>query len=96
MLEHGDDLDIARDIEFFFLFTGEAEALAFHDQVVVDPTLRAEVSVNEHNGWQVMVVRHMKPAHSAINELEAQLTDSAQAYGGKADGWGCMQPSLLH
>jgi hypothetical protein len=33
----------------------------------------------------------MKPEHSEIGRIEAELSTRAIAVGGESDGWGCMR-----
>jgi hypothetical protein len=44
--------------------------------------------------WDVIVVNHMVPTHSAISQFEDTLELWASTLGGRNDGWGCMvQPT---
>jgi Regulator of ribonuclease activity B len=40
--------------------------------------------------WDVVVVNHMLPTHAGITRFEAQLETIASEFGGRNDGWGCV------
>jgi hypothetical protein len=91
MEDNGDNLDAPRNIDFEHIFGTTEAALAFAACALnqIDT-----VSINwyeEEHCWNVRVTRHMVPTHEAIGALEESLHEMAQLYGGKADGWGCMQ-----
>ncbi len=91
MESNGDNLDVARNIDFEHIFTTTESALAFAACALNQTDT---VSINwyeEERSWNVQVTRHMVPTHHAIGALEESLHKMAQLYGGKADGWGCMQ-----
>jgi hypothetical protein len=90
MLEDGDDLSRARDIEFFHVFAEEDRARSFADAAAALPDMAVESPEADDEGvWQVCVVRMMAPAHAAITALERELGDLAESHGGFADGWAC-------
>lgn len=92
MQANGDDLSKPRDIEFEFVFATEQKAKDFAGQVRTAHGLKAEPSrYEERKMWQTEVTKHMLPTHQDITAMEQMLTRQAQAYGGKADGWGCFQ-----
>jgi hypothetical protein len=91
MESSGDKLDQARNVDFEHIFGTTESALAFAACALNQTDT---VSINwydaEHS-WNVRVSRNMVPTHEAITALEASLHKMAQLYGGKADGWGCIQ-----
>jgi Regulator of ribonuclease activity B len=91
MASHGDNLLAPRNIDFEHIFSSNEAALAFTAQAV---NRTDTVSVNWYEGrssWNVRVTRHMVPTHKNISDLELSLDNTARQFGGKADGWGCMQ-----
>ena len=91
MHEHGDDLSRPRVMDFCFTFTERLQALAFA-LVVDDRDLHVCISYTPEPGlWQAIVKRYMVPAHGEITAVELALTAKAEANGGTADGWGCLQ-----
>ena len=91
MHESGDNLDVARDMNFAFAFKTQTEAERFAAAVTA-PGYRAEASpYPERRMWQVEVTHHMTPTHEAITKLETRLTKIAVEHGGEADGWGSFQ-----
>lgn len=84
----GDNLSLARDIDFSFVFATQTEAQQFVAEVR-SPEYQAKSSAYpERQMWQAQVTHRMVPTHSGIAELEARLAAAAAKYGGKADGWG--------
>jgi hypothetical protein len=91
MYNGGDDLAQARMIDFNFVFKERSQALAFAE-VANDRDLIVCISYYKNREmWEVTVKRHMVPTHRDIGDLESRLTVKAEALGGEADGWGCMQ-----
>ncbi|MFC3550241.1 ribonuclease E inhibitor RraB [Lysobacter cavernae] len=90
MLEDGDDLERARGIEFYQVFSAEADAQAFAEAAAVLPDLTVDApEVDDEGIWQVCAIRVMAPGHAAITALERQLGELAEVHRGYADGWGC-------
>ena len=86
----GDNLSVARDIDFSFVFAIQTEAQQFVSEVG-SPEYQADSSAYpERQMWQAQVTHRMVPTHRGITELEAKLSAMAAKYGGKADGWGSM------
>src|SRR5437764_11469994 len=91
MVERGDDLSVAREIDFYFAFAAKSQAASFAAQEELTVGLPAEVSRYEERAtWQVRVTKHMVPTHDGITTLQNSLSDVAQLYDGEADGWGCL------
>ena len=94
LVEHGDDLSIARDIDFSLDFPSEQAAIdcglfLFKNQykVQLDPPLEDVPD----SPWTVQVIPWMAPTHAQISHLEGYLKDVARHYGGDCTGWGCEQ-----
>ncbi|MFZ6818494.1 ribonuclease E inhibitor RraB [Undibacterium sp. Ji22W] len=92
MKRNGDNLSIARNIDFTIVFPDEnaAKTFAAHFQ-----ELNHEVSIENSNcvaelPWDVLVVKNMVPIHSAITDFENLLQNLAEKHGGRNDGWGCF------
>ena len=98
MQANGDDLTIARDIDFSLLFADEASAEAFsgimeEEGYAADYDPWEVQSADDANAgkWDVLITRHMVPEHAAITAFEQELQALAMPFGGKADGWGCFE-----
>ena len=100
MQRDGDDLSVARDIDFSQLFNDEDSAKAFcvifaekGYEVDYGPWEIDHDNVTDLNfgKWNVQVIHHMVPDHAAITAFEAELQEVAEPLGGRNDGWGCFQ-----
>ncbi|HTM80963.1 ribonuclease E inhibitor RraB [Asticcacaulis sp.] len=100
MQADGDDLSVARDIDFSLLFPDEESAKTFcvifaekGYEVDYGPWEIDHDNVTDLNfgKWNVQVVHHMAPDHAAITAFEGELQDAATPLGGRNDGWGCFQ-----
>lgn len=92
MLEDGDDLRIAREVDFHLVFGDEAAATAFAQAARQATDLLVSVpSVDEEGIWQVTGSRHMAPTHAEITRIERELTVLAESFGGYPDGWECTR-----
>jgi hypothetical protein len=91
MASRGDDLRIARDIDFSLLFDEEDKARAFCDQLG-DAEARVKRYCTEAGEilWDVTVTIRMAPSHQGITEMENHLARLAGPLGGRNDGWGCF------
>jgi regulator of RNase E activity RraB len=100
MVEDGDDLTLARPVEFFHVFADEEQANAFASAAAQLPSVAVEApEVDEEDEvevWQVCVIRVMAPSHAAITALESELGALAETHGGFADGWGCSPAERPH
>jgi len=85
----GDDLSRARPIEFCFLFTEEAGARAFAQDIVERGSSSAVSPYEGATPWQVVVTDTLVPQHGALIERVRRLTLLAEDRGGSPDGWGC-------
>ena len=93
MESSGDNLDMARDVDFEHIFTASESALAFA-ACTLNQTDTVSISwYHEEHSWNVRVSRHMVPTYEAICALEVSLHKMAELYGGKSDGWGSFKVS---
>jgi hypothetical protein len=93
LIENGDDLAIARDVDFSLDFDSEESALQcgmflFKNEykIQLDPPLEGEPD----SPWTVTVIPYMAPNHAEISYLESYLQDVAKHFGGDCTGWGCV------
>ena len=92
MVEDGDDLTIAREVDFHLVFGEEAAARAFVAAANGQPDLVLSVpGVDDEGIWQVTASRHMAPRHADITRVERELTVLAESFGGYPDGWECSR-----
>lgn len=98
MLDDGDDLTLARPIDFFHVFAEESDAQDFFAAAAARPELAVEgPDFDDDDGiWEVTATRVMAPEHKAITALEAELTELAAQYHGYPDGWGCDPATTAH
>jgi len=93
MQRDGDNLAVAREIDFSVVFPTEDSALEFavlllrNDQKVSFSAYEE----SEEMPWQVQAHPTMEPTHENISGYEAQLAEDAARFGGQNDGWGSMQ-----
>lgn len=93
MLSHGDDLSKPRDIDFNHVFQSERDASIFCEASKRIGFDRMSYRYwEEGSAWDVLVKIFMIPSHSEITEIELTLDTLAKKFGGRADGWGCLQP----
>ena len=92
--QHGDDLSIAREVDFSLDFETEQAALECgmflfkaEFRIQLDPPMEDDAD----SPWTVQVIHWMVPGHAEITHLEGYLKDVAGHYGGDCTGWGCMQ-----
>lgn len=48
----------------------------------------AEYEEHDTNPWEICLHPILDTTHAAITEFENYLSESAEGYGGKTDGWG--------
>lgn len=93
MVQEGDNLNQARDIDFAVVFSIRSAGEAFADAC---GDLGATMEMEEYEEaedditWTVIVTKHMLPTHSAITAFETVLEQRADRFGGRNDGWGCI------
>ena len=94
MQEQGDDLSVARDLDFYLIFETRDEASAFASQADLGPEFSVSTSRYEKTSkWQVTLTVHMAPVYAEIVMLEKQVTRLGREHGGQPDGWGCAKAS---
>lgn len=92
MEEDGDDLTVARDIDYNHLFPDEDAAFAFEEDVRKRGYDRVDRDfLPEEDSWWTSVTIMMTPALEAIDEVKSALDEIAANYHGRPDGWGCME-----
>lgn len=92
MQEQGDDLSIARDIDFYLVFDTERQALAFASRADLGPEFKVTTSRYEKTSkWQATLTVHRSPVYAEILMLEKQVARLGHAQGGAPDGWGCAR-----
>jgi len=93
MQESGDDLTIAREIDFSVVFPSEDAAIAFAVHLLRNgqKVSLAEPKTDDDLPWEVTVHPRFVPTHAAITAYEELLARDAAEFNGRNDGWGCMQ-----
>lgn len=90
MQEQGDDLGVARDIDFFLIFDTEAQARVFASRADLGPEFKVATSHYEKTSkWQVTLTVCMLPVYAELVMLEKQVARLGHEQGGEPDGWGC-------
>ena len=94
MREQGDNLSLARDIDFFLIFDLKDQAIAFASQADLGPEFRVETARYEKTDkWQACLTVHMAPVYAELVMLEKQVARLGRDFGGQSDGWGCAAAS---
>jgi hypothetical protein len=92
MQEQGDDLSVARDVDFFLIFDSKDEAQSFINQADLGPEFRVSTAHYEKTTkWQATLTANMVPLYAEIVALERQVARLGHEYGGQPDGWGCAK-----
>jgi hypothetical protein len=95
MQEQGDDLSLARDMDFFLIFDSKEQAQAFVNQADLGPEIRVSAARYEKTSkWQATLTVNMVPLYAEIVALEKQVARLGREYGGQPDGWGCTRADL--
>jgi Regulator of ribonuclease activity B len=92
MQEHGVDFTQPRHIDFVVAFPSEDAAEAFAQEI---RELGHSISIARSDcvpelPWDARIERTMIPSHAEITEFESTLTDLAERFGGRNDGWGLL------
>ena len=93
MHSSGDDLSKIREMDFSVVFIAEEDAQEFAAAVLSGGhkvQLRRFLDQPDGLTWDVTVSTHMVPTHLQVTEFEQYLEDTANAFGGSNDGWGCF------
>jgi hypothetical protein len=93
MAQQGDDLSLAREVNFSVIFPTDVAALKFAVYLLKNDQKVSFSEYEEHDElpWQVEVHPVMLPTHENITEFEKSLMDVAQELGGRNDGWGSFE-----
>jgi len=92
MQEQGDDLAVARDIDFFLIFDTKEQAESFSRRTDLGPEFRVRTGHYEKTSkWQVALTVHMAPVYAELMILEKQVARLGRDHGGQPDGWGCAK-----
>jgi hypothetical protein len=97
MQDNGDDFTKARDIDFTVVFPDQVSAQQFciHFQGRGYKSSVELTHCSPELPRDVVVVNHMSPSHKKITEFEAELETTASKFGGRNDGWGCIEQKPL-
>ncbi|TFW15726.1 ribonuclease E inhibitor RraB [Massilia arenosa] len=92
MAAQGDDLTVAREIDFSVILPSEEQALAFAMHLLKNgqKVSFAPTEGSDELPFQVQAHPVMLPTHDNITDYEALLEQEAAPFGGRNDGWGCM------
>ena len=93
MQADGDDLTVARDFDFSVIFPSEEAAIGFALHLLRNgqKVSLAPYPEQEELPWEVTVHPRFVPTHANITNYERLLASDASTFGGRNDGWGCMQ-----
>ena len=92
MAADGDDLQSPRDVEFNHQFSHEKSALDFLKAAKEEGYLWTDHQFSEEQlSWLTTIQVQMVPSLEEITEIEADLAEIAKTFGGRPDGWGCME-----
>ena len=88
MFERGVNLNREYDVDFVHLLPSEELAVAMAQEV--DKTFSdVKISIDQtDSGFDVYVVKMIKPTHALISKYELLYGEIANKYKGKSDGWG--------
>ena len=92
MAEEGDNLAVAREIDFILVFKNEENALNFGKTLLFN---RQKVSMADHEEdkefpFAIYVHAYLTPNYTEIGEYEALLLEAATPFDGVFDGWACF------
>jgi hypothetical protein len=93
MALQGDDLSLAREVNFSVIFPTDVAALKFAVYLLKNDQKVSFSQYEEHGElpWQVEVHPVMLPTHENITRFERLLMDAAKELGGRNDGWGSFE-----
>ena len=85
----GDDLNAAREIDFWIVFAEEQNAIDF---AVAGLRQGRKMSFSElEDEWQVGAHLIMVPSYESIIRFQDELASEISPFGGVIDGWGCFE-----
>lgn len=96
LAESGADMITIRPVDFSVVFPDKegAEAFAYLVRAKGFTTLTREP--DEYSVfWDVTATRPLSPTCEAITNVELELEEMAEPYGGQTDGWGFMRINPL-
>ena len=100
LIEAGDDLSKARDIDFSVVFSDGSSAAAFASELQRQgySISTEEMDMDDELLWDVNIMNHMLPVCEEITAFQQFLEAIASPLGGRNDGWGCLaqDPSNRH
>lgn len=86
----GDDLQKARDMDFFFMFSHKGTAERF-GAIAEQQGCRVTLSwFEEKQVWDATCTMRITPTHARVGQMENLLVQAAQSLGGASDGWGAV------
>jgi hypothetical protein len=94
MAEAGDDLLIPREMDFSHVFATREGAIGFARRVDAEGLVPV-VRPYDKQGFPFEVTVTTKPVVPTcawVTETEQRLGTIAAEFGGKPDGWGCLNP----
>jgi len=95
MQQAGDDLSIARELEFSVLFPTESLALKF-GQLLLENNQKLSFCPFQNNDelpWEITAYPEIIPSHENIVAYQNLLETSAEPLKGQFDGWYCISSS---
>src|SRR5262245_31525492 len=92
LIEDGDDLSKARDVDLSVVFPDGSAAETFALELRQQGYAISVQETHTADGlpWDVTVVKHMRPVCEAITAFQQSLEAIASPLGGRNDGWGCF------
>ncbi len=95
MRANGDNLAVARTIDFAVIFPTESAALECAISLLKsgEKVRFSAYPGNPRYPWQVEIHAVMVPTHDAITRFEQRLETLAAPLGGRNDGWGSLSQS---
>ena len=89
LVASGDNLTLARPVEFAFVFGQPSDARRFGTQARAAGFLAPDTGSTE-----VIVSVDMVPTYAVIIATDTRLAALAAENGGRSDGWGCFSLGL--
>jgi len=85
----GDDLNAAREIDFWSVFAEEQDAIGF---AVAGLRQGWKISFSElEDEWQVGAHLIMVPTYDSITNFQDEFAAAISPFNGAIDGWGCFE-----
>jgi hypothetical protein len=92
MQNSGDNLEIARDVDFSLIFDRQINASRFCEDVGIKIfATKIEPRDEEFDQvWDVTCTIKIIPTYDTILKIEENLQSISAPFGGQIDGWGCF------